>query len=363
MEHALWFAPPGSPPIEDITFRRSNAHPHVAAEVAAVRGGVGMIEISTYGKFEVEGHASAPWLSRMLANGLPAIGRIALSPMLNPAGRLIGDFTVARLAEDRFFLVGTMAAERFYERWFEAHLPDRGVRIQAAATAWTGLSLAGPRARDVLQLLVRQDLASFPFLSFARMDVGMAPAMVGRISFTGDLGYEIWVRPDYQRYLYDLLMDAGAPLGLRLFGARALNAMRLEKHFGSWAREYRPIYTPIEAGLGRFVAWDKPDFVGRDAALAARIDGGRLRLCAFAVDASDADAIGDEPIWHRGNTVGWVTSGGFGHTVGTSLALGYVPRALAAERDGFEIEIIGERRPARRLPAPLFDPTGARMRG
>jgi dimethylglycine dehydrogenase len=362
-EHALWFAPAGSPPVEDITFRRSNAHPHVAAEVAAVRGGVGLIEISTYGKFEVEGHASAAWLTRMLANRLPATGRIALSPMLNPAGRLIGDFTVARLAEDRFFLVGTMAAERFYERWFEAHLPDCGVRIHAAATAWTGLSLAGPRARDLLQRLVRQDLAAFPFLSFARMDVGMAPAMVGRLSFTGDLGYEIWVRPEYQRYLFDLLMDAGTPHGLRLFGARALNAMRLEKHFGSWAREYRPIYTPIEAGLGRFVAWDKPDFVGRDAALAARDDGGKLRLCAFAVDASDADAIGDEPIWHRGNTVGWVTSGGFGHTVGTSLALGYVPRAVAAEHDGFEIEIIGERRPARRLPAPLFDPTGTRMRG
>jgi dimethylglycine dehydrogenase len=147
------------------------------------------------------------------------------------------------------------------------------------------------------------------------------------------------------------------------FGSRALNAMRLEKGFGSWAREYRPLYSPVEAALGRFVAWDKPDFIGRSAAHDERGSGGRLRLCAFQVDAGDADAIGDEPIWHDGKPLGWVTSGGYGHFVGTSLALGYVPREVADAIDGFEIEIIGERRRAKRLAAPLFDPTGARMRG
>jgi dimethylglycine dehydrogenase len=362
LEHALWFAPPGSEPVEEITFRRSNAHPHVAAEVMATRTGVGLIEISNYGKFEVEGPGAEAWLSRLMANRMPATGRIVLSPMLNDRGRLVGDFTIARLAADRFFLVGTMAAERFYQRWFERHLPDRGVAVRACANAWTGLSLAGPGSRALLQKLVREDLAAFPFLSFRRMDIGMAPAMVGRISFTGDLGFEIWMAPEYQRYAYVLIADAGRDAGLAHFGGRALNAMRLEKGFGSWAREYRPLYSPVEAGLARFVAWDKPDFVGRAAALEERAGGGRLRLCAFKVDAGDADAIGDEPIWHEGKPVGWVTSGGYGHFVGTSLALGYVPREAAAATDGFEIEIIGERRPATRLAAPLFDPAGARMR-
>jgi dimethylglycine dehydrogenase len=363
MEHALWFAPAGAEPTEEITFRRSNAHPHVAAEVKAARTGVGLTEISSYGKFEIEGHGAEAWLSRIMANRMPAIGRIVLSPMLNDRGRLIGDFTIARLAADRFFLVGTMAAERFYQRWFERHLPDRGVAARACANAWTGLSLAGPGSRALLQKLVRDDLSSFPFLSFRRMDIGMAPAMVGRISFTGDLGYEIWMAPEYQRYVYDLIADAGRDAGVRHFGARALNAMRLEKGFGSWAREYRPLYSPVEAALGRFVAWDKPDFIGRNAAHDERGSGGRLRLCAFQVDAGDADAIGDEPIWHDGKPLGWVTSGGYGHFVGTSLALGYVPREVADAIDGFEVEIIGERRRAKRLAAPLFDPAGARMRG
>ncbi len=362
MEHALWFAPAGAEPVEEITFRRSNAHPHVAAEVKAVREGVGLTEISTYGKFEVEGPGAEAWLSRMMANRMPGVGRIVLTPMLNDRGRLIGDFTIARLAEDRFFLVGTMAAERFYQRWFERHMPESGVSARACANEWVGLSIAGPGSRALLQKLVREDLSAFPFLSFRRMDIGMAPTMVGRISFTGDLGYEIWTRPEYQRYLHELLMDAGRDAGIRHFGARALHSMRLEKSFGTWAREYRPIYGPVEAGLGRFVAWDKPDFVGRAAALEARASGGALRLCAFRVDAGDADAIGDEPIWHGGKPLGWVTSGGFGHSVGTSLALGYVPREVAAEIDGFEVEIIGERRRATRLPEPAFDPKGARMR-
>lgn len=191
----------------------------------------------------------------------------------------------------------------------------------------------------------------------------MVQALVGRVSFTGDLGYEVWCRADDQRALYAALAGAGEPLGLRRVGGRALNALRLEKGFGTWAREYRPLYGPEEAGLGRFVDWRKHDFVGRDASARARSDGSPLRLVSFAVDADGADAIGDEPIWHDGRVAGWVTSGGYGHSVGRSLALGYVPRDLATAGSGFEIEIIGARRPATRLDAPAFDPEGTRMRG
>ena len=227
-----------------------------------------------------------------------------------------------------------------------------------------GLSVAGPSSRALLQSLTHEDLsnAAFPFLTFRRVDIGMIPALLGRISFTGELGYEIWVSPDYQRALYDLLVSAGAQWGLKPFGARALNAMRIEKGFGTWAREYRPIYGPEEAGLGRFVALGKGDFIGRAAAAEERAGGGAMRLLAFEVSADDADAIGDEPIWHDGRVVGWVTSGGYGHRVGRSLALGYVPVALAAASGGFEIEILGARRPAQRLAACAYDPSGARMR-
>ena len=366
LEYPLWFAPKGVEPVEDVTFRRSSAHDYIGAECKAVREAVGLIEISNYGKFEVTGPNAAPFLSGIMANRLPAVGRMVLTPMLNEAGKLIGDFTIARLARDRFFVVGTLAAETYYMRWFEAHMPaEGGVTVRPCAAEYVGFSVAGPHSRSLLQSLVTRDLAStaFPFMSFAEIAVGMVPALVGRVSFTGDLGYEIWCKADYQRALYAALTDAGRGHGLKLVGARALNSLRLEKSFGTWAREYRPIYGPEEAGLGRFVDLKKNDFIGRDAVVKARHNGGSpLRLVTFAVDADGADAIGDEPVWHDGTVVGWVTSGGYGHGVGQSLALGYVPKALADAESGFEIEIIGDRRPAKRLDGAAFDPSGMRMR-
>jgi dimethylglycine dehydrogenase len=364
LEHPLWFAPTAPEAEENITFHRSNAHPHVAAECKAVREGVGLLEISNYGKFEVTGPGAAEWLSHMMANRVPNVGRIALTPMLNERGKLIGDFTMCRAAQDRVFLIGTYAAEAYYVRWFERHLPPAGVSLRPCAMEYVGLSVAGPNSRALLQSLVREDLSSaaFPFMSFKRMDIGMVPAFVGRVSFTGDLGYEIWVTTDYQRALYDLLVTAGRQHGLKSFGGRALNSMRIEKSFGTWTREFRPIYGPYEAGLGRFVDLKKGDFIGRAAAVEEKEGGGALRLAAFTVDAADADALGDEPIWHDGKVVGWVTSGAYGHSVQRSLALGYIPASLAGADSGFEIELIGERRKAERQAMPAFDPTGTRMR-
>jgi dimethylglycine dehydrogenase len=364
LEHPLWFAPSAVEATETITFHRSNAHPHVAAECQAVRDAVGLLEISNYGKFEVTGPGTEEWLSYIMANRVPRVGRIALTPMLNERGKLIGDFTLCRLSAERVFLICTYAAEVYYRRWFERHSPPRGVSVRPCAMEYVGLSVTGPHSRALLQSLTPTDLATsaFPFLSFRRVDVGMIPALVGRISFTGELGYEIWVTTEYQRALYDQLSAAGRELGLKLFGGRALNAMRIEKSFGTWAREYRPIYGPYEAGLGRFVDLNKGEFVGRTAALEEKDSGGALRLVTFTVDAGDADASGDEPIWHEGRVVGWVTSGGYGHRLQRSLALGYIPASLAGATDGFEIEIIGERRAARRESAAVYDPDGTRMR-
>jgi dimethylglycine dehydrogenase len=365
LEHPLWFAPTAAEAVDHVSFRRSNAHPHIARECATVRDGVGLLEISNYGKFEVQGPGAAEWLSKIMANRVPSVGRIALSPMLNERGKLIGDFTLCRPSAEHFFLIGTYAAETYYLRWFEHHLPPLGVTVRPCAMQYAGLSVAGPKSRALLQSLVRDDLATaaFPFMSFRRMEVGMVPAYVGRVSFTGELGYEMWVTTDYQRTLYNVLVEAGREFGLKPFGGRALNCMRIEKNFGTWAREYRPIYGPFEAGLGRFVDLKKGDFIGRSAAAEERDSGGALRLVGFKVDATDADALGDEPIWHDGKVVGWVTSGTFGHRVGSSLALGFVPAAVAAADSGFEIEIIGERHQAVRLTGAAFDPSGARMRG
>lgn len=364
LEYPLWFAPRGAPAEETVTYRRSNAFPVVAEECRAVRRGVGVMETSAYGRYEVAGPGAEAFLDRVLANRVPALGRVVLAPMLNAAGKLIGDFTVGRIERERFLVVGSGPAEAYHLRWFERERGAHAVTVRPMTAELSGLAIAGPRARDLLGRLVREDLstAAFPFLSIRRMAVGMVPCFVSRISFTGELGYELWCAPDGQRTLYRTIRDAGRDLGLVSFGSHALLSMRLEKGFGTWAREYRPIYGPEEAGLRRFVRLDKGEFIGRTAAAAERAAGGERRLVLFEVEAHDADAFGDEPIWHDGEVIGWITSGGYGHTVAKSLALGYVPRALAGERRGFEIEIIGERRPARILAEPPYDPSGSRMR-
>jgi dimethylglycine dehydrogenase len=365
LENALYFAPDGEQPFETPTFRRSNAFGPVGEECRAVREGVGLIETSNFAKYEITGPEAASFLDGLLANKLPKPGRMTLAPMLKHNGGLIGDFTLANLGGDRFLILGAGAAEDYHMRWFLRHKPA-GVQVSALGQQWTGLSLAGPHAREVLRQVTAHDVSAeaFRFMDIRRMDIGMVPALVARISFTGELGYEIYCTPDFQCALFDTLLAAGEPHGLRLFGGRALNSLRLEKSFGSWASEYRPIYGPEAAGLSRFVKLDKGHFIGREGAERERQEGPTHRLIALAVDAGEADASGDEPIWHGENVVGWVTSGGYGHTARQSLALGYIGAGLAESgaTSDFGVEILGERRPARRLTQPLVDPTGARMR-
>ena len=363
LEYPLWFAPKGMPAEETVTYRRSNAFPVVAAECKAVRSGVGLMETSGYGRYGVTGPDAEAFLESLLANRMPSVGKVVLAPMLNAEGKLIGDFTVGRVGRDSFFIVGSGPAEAYHLRWFEQQAAGRAVTIRPMTAELSGLAIAGPKSRDLLRTLVRDDLSSsaFTFRSIRKMAVGMVPTLVSRISFTGELGYELWCAPDSQRLLWSTLRDAGKEFGLSLFGSHALLSLRIEKGFGTWAREYRPIYGPEEAGMKRFVRLDK-EFVGRDAAKAERDGGGERRLVLFDVDARDADAFGDEPIWHGGKVIGWVTSGGYGHTVGKSLALGSVPRALASATSAFEIEIIGERRGAKILKEPPYDPSGTRMR-
>jgi dimethylglycine dehydrogenase len=365
MEHVNYFAPAGEPLFETPSFRRSNAFAAVGEECRAVRGAVGINEIHNFGKYEITGPDAEAWLNRIMANRMPAEGRIALTPMLNPEGRLIGDFTVAKLGPERFQATASFAAQAYHMRWFLQHLPASGVALRNISTARIGFQVAGPNARELLGRVTDADLstAAFPFLAAREIDVGLLPAIVNRVTYTGDLGYEIYVDAGHQVALFETLAAAGADLGLRPFGMRAMMSLRLEKSFGSWLREYKPDYTPAETGLDRFVSFKKNDFIGRDAAVAERDSPPGRRLVTLVVEADDADVVADEPIWKDGAVVGFVTSGGYAHAAEKSVALGFVPRELIEEGAAFEVEILGDMRPASLITEPLFDPKGERMRG
>jgi len=406
LETPLWFAPSGTEAHDILSFHRSNDFAHVRHEVRTTRTAVGVTEIANFAKYEVSGPGAEAFLDRLMTNRMPRRGRIALTPILNERGKLIGDFTVAKAADDRFMVWGSLPAQRHHMRWFESHLPgDGSVAVHCFGMDLVGLSIAGPKAREVLAVLCDDDVSgeAFRFMDFRRMDVNGVPAMVNRITYSGDLGYEIWMASVYQRKVYSGIKAAGAAFGIVDFGMRALLSMRLEKNFPTWFRELRPIYGPFEAGLERFVKLEKNAFIGREAAAEEHAEGPKRRRVSFVVEAADADVMGDEPIWARVGTrdfgtiepphgygaprfdaagheiarrvgasiadgdwrvVGWVTSGGYAHFVEASMAQGYVPAALAGDESAglFEIEILGERRPARITVAPPFDPKGDRMR-
>jgi dimethylglycine dehydrogenase len=364
LEHALWFAPEGTARTETPTYRRSEAFPIVRAECQAVRTAVGVYETTNYGKYEVTGRGARAWLDRVFACRIPKVGRLGLAPMLSPAARIIGDLSIACLAEDRYMLAGSGFAEEFHMRWFWQCAPPADVFVRSAASTLAGVSIAGPRSRELVQRLVRDDLsaAAFKLFHVKETAVGFAPCVLTRAGFTGELGYELWTTPDYFASLFDDVWDAGSDLGLRHFGGRALSSLRLEKAYGSFNKDFRPDYTPGETGLDRFVDFTKADFVGRDAALAERNAGPKRRFVVMEVESKEADVVGYESIMKDGAAVGYVTSGAYGHCVGKSLAAGYVPAALARDGERFEIDILGEIRAATVRLEPLHDARGLRLR-
>lgn len=413
LETPLWFQAEGEEPAEEITFKRSNSWDQVRAEAAAVRSSVGLMETTGFAKFLFEGPGARAFLDRLITNTVPAPGRMAMAPMVNHEGGLIGDLTVACLPPasgealgglgtviggatgntshlESFMVFGSGVAERYYERWFETQQATfaanggEGVSFRALGYEMCGLSIAGPNARKLLEKLTDDDVSAenFGFMRFRRIDLGLVPVLCGKVSFSGDLGYEFWMPASYQRTVFDALMEAGEEFDIRLFAGQALDSLRLEKSFGSWAREYRPLYSPFEAGFDRFVKLDsnkKGDFIGRDALVGKAAAGPDKMLVTFTVDVGDgddaADVIGDEPVWFTasggdgpvvdgqpGAVVGWVTSGGYAHGSDASVALAYVPAALVDSDGSFEIEVLGVRRWAKRQLQPLLDPTGERMR-
>ncbi len=404
LETPLWFAPKDEEAKDILSFHRSNDFAHVGAEVRAVRESVGVTEIANFAKYQITGSGAEAWLEHLMTNTMPKTGRLCLTPMLNQKGKFIGDFTIAKAEDDRFMMWGSSGAQIYHMRWFEQHLPtDGSVQIHRYDMNLVGLSIAGPNARAVLAELCDIDVSNeaLRFMDYRETDIAGCPVKLNRISYTGDLGYEIWMEPAYQRRIYHAIKEAGAAHGIVDFGMRALLSMRLEKNFPTWFAELRPIYGPFEGSMERFIKLSKEDFIGKAPAQAEFQAGPKLRRVSFVIEAENAEVMHDEPIWAKiGDTdygsieephgfgavrfdadgkettkppavrdgdwrvVGWVTSGGYGHFVQASLAQGYIPNELAERtKDGlFEIEILGVRRAAKIAKDPLFDPTGAKMR-
>jgi len=366
MEHVNYFAREGETAYEIPSFRRSNAFDTVAEECRAVRQSVGINEVHNFGKYEVSGPQAAEYLDTIMAGRIPKSGRLSLNPMLSPKGRIMGDFTVAQVRSEVFQVTASFAAQAYHMRWFLQHQPAQGVEINNVSKTRIGFQIAGPKARELLQRVTRADVSNqaFPFLSVREIDVGQCQAIVQRVSYSGDRGYEIYVPTHHQVALYQILSEAGKDLGLRPFGMRAMMSLRLDKSFGSWMREFKPDYTPMETGLDRFIDYSKQsDFIGKAAALAEREQGVSRKLCSFIVDAKDADVDAYEPIWYGGEVVGFVTSGGYSHYTQKSIAFGFLPLELATEDRQVEIEILGEMISAKLYSEPLFDPANEYLRG
>ncbi len=365
LEIPLYFARKGESAIETPALGRSNAFARVKEECLASRNAVGVIDISAFGKYLISGKHAEAALNRVLAGRLPDVGQIRITPMLTTTGKLKGDLTTLRLAKDRFLVSGSGYLQSYHMRWFDEHLAGDGVHVQNISEQSAGLAIFGPRSRELLQRLTKADLANdaLPFMNLVETSVALAPAIIARLSVSGELGYEIHVGTQYLRSLLNAVMRSGTDLGARHVGMYALNCLRLEKSFGIWSREFSSDYTPRMAGLERFIDFRRSQFIGRDAALEEREREPVRRLVTLEVDAVEADATGYEPILLADQLVGFVTSGGYGHCVDRSLAMGYLDCAVPANQSGLTITINGTERRCRPVASSPWDPSGSRMRG
>ena len=362
LEVPLMFGPKGFE--ETPTLKRSNAFEHVAAECAAVRENVGLIDITGFSRYEVTGADAEAWLDKLMASRLPKPGRARLAPMLSPQGKLKGDLTVLNWGDGTWWIMGSYYLRNWHMRWFHDHL-EGDVQVRDIADATCGFALAGPNSRKVLEKLTDQDVSheAFPVFGCRALDVGLIRARVARMSVTGELGFEINCGALEHIVLRDMLLEAGAELGIKEWGFYAMNSLRLEKSFGIWNAEFMQDRTPGMTGMERWIAWDKGDFIGRAAALKEKESNtAPQRLVTLEVDALDADGSGYEPVWKNGRRVGYVTSGGYGHTVGKSLAMALVEPEFTEPGEELTAHIVGVERGAKVIPASPHDPQGQRMR-
>ena len=356
---------------ETLGFRFNEVEPLVAAEIAAVASGVGMTEVSGFNRFELTGSDVHSFLDRMFCGTVTKrAGRVGLGYLLNHHGRIKGEATVANLpTQDGSTRVwyGSAAASEYHDMdWLQMHLrADEDVQITSLTNTHTILVLAGPKSRDVLSAAARGDWSreAFPWLSVREGHIGIAPAIIMGVSFSGELAYEIHVPNQQLAAAYAALRKAGEAHGLRLFGARAVEAMRMEKGFLHWKADLITEFDPFETGLDRFVKMDKPDFVGKAALEKLHPRGPQRRLVTLAVDSQDAPAHGGASVRVDGNVVGTVTSAAMGHRVGMNLAYAFVLPEHAVQGSAVEVDVVGLPVPAKVIAPSPYDPEHSRMRG
>ena len=363
LENALWFASSPEDAYEEPTFHRSRSHEYVAKEVEAVRASVGASEVANFANHKFTGKGAKAFLNKVLAGRIPRPGRVNLTPMLLESGKLNGDLTVACIDDETYYLFGSSVAQNMHLRWFEMHLEGvQDVVYQNMTDDFHGIAISGPNSRELLSRLTREDVSSdgFKFRDIRDTFVGGVPALCVRISFTGELGYEIYVAPQYQLKLFEAIEEVGEDLDLKWFGGRALMSMRLEKSWGAWTMDFRPDFTIMESGLDFFVDWDK-DFIGKKAALIEKMKGPTKKLSVIQIE-TETDVSGDEAVMHNGECVSYITSGGYGHSAKKSLAMTYLPVELIDSNAKLEVEILGEFKEASIVMEPLYDPSGSKMR-
>ncbi len=370
LEVPLYFVPDDPGFVEEPTLRRSNAFDIVGVEARATREGVGILDTTAFSRYEVRGTGARAWLEQLMASAIPTPGAVRLAPMVSHSGRLLGDLTVTCWAEDDFWIMGSYYLRAWHMRWFESQLPTSGgVAVRDISDAVAGLSLSGPASRDLLDHTTKDDVSNGALgrMRASTLDVGLHRVRIARLSITGELGYELNVPATELPGLHRTIGEAAARLreqGVNCanIGFNAANALRVEKSYGIWSREFAWSYTPGMSGLDRFVDFTKPSFIGRDALLRERDSGTKKRLVTLAVETSDADASPFEPVWDGERRVGFVTSGAFGHTTGKSLALGYVDRTHTELCSSLEVHVVGERRPATVIADSPYDPEGLAQR-
>ena len=364
-ERATWFPANGAGPAERPSFRRTDWFDTVGAECRAVREQVGVLDLGGFAKYAVTGPDAGQFLDRLIAGRLPAVGRISLSYFCTPKGGILCEMTIARRAEQSFYLCSASTAEWHDHHWMLNHLAeDEDVRVENISARHGTLVLAGPRARDLLAKLTDADLSNqaFPWLSVREIEIGFTQVLALRINYVGELGWELHVPSEYLLAVYRAVMAAGAEFGIADFGMYAMESLRLEKGYRAWKVDITHEYTPLDAGLDRFVQLDKVDFIGKAALLRQKQIGVAERLVPLLVEADDADAPVCAPVYRNGETVGLVTSGGYGYAIRSSIALAYLRTDLTATGTEVEIEILGRRRKAVVAEEPIWDPTNARLR-
>ena len=360
LENVLWFAKSKEDAYEEPTIKRSRSHNYVSKEVINVRENVGVTEVANFSKHEFKGSDARKFLDYVMAGRIPKPGRISLNPMLTQKGKLYGDLTVACIDENEFMIFGSGAAQEMHRRWFESHMGKFNLSYKNRSDDFHGLSISGPKSRDLLQKIVREDVSNskLKFRDSRRMYVAGVPAIINRLSFTGELGYEIYVAPHYQIKLYEELMEAGKEFNIKPFGARALMSMRLEKNWGAWTLDYRPDFTPKEAGLDVFINWDK-DFIGKNS---AKKDKSKNKITPLIVETNEIDVTYNEAVMKGDKSIGYITSGGFAHFVNKSVAFSYLDTNELNSGKGIQVEINGDMFNCSIIKEPLYDPSGQKMR-